>query len=123
MRKAKNNLIYIYSHGQLLTLMGSLCVYGLVSAHLAVNQRETLALVHFSFTVATWLDDTQTMRFSCACWHARQRGAAWQCLTLTRFRVGNQHHEAQLMTELRAGRVCVCVCVCVYVCVCVNMCV
>lgn len=58
-----------------------------------------------------WLDDTQTMRFRCACWHAGQQGAAWQCLTLTRVRTGDQHHEAQLTTELRAGGMCVCVCV------------
>lgn len=64
-----------------------------VRVHLAVNQRETLALVHFFFTVAMWLDDTQTMRFRCACcWHAGQRGAAWQCLTLRRLRAGDQHH-------------------------------
>lgn len=60
----------------------SLRVYVCAWAHLAVNKRETLLTWHLSifffFTVAMWLDETQTMRFHCAyCWHAGQRGAAW----------------------------------------------
>ena len=85
-----------------------MCVCWCVCARLAVNQRETLALVHFlhSSDVAGW--HTDNALFLCACWRTGQRGAAWQCLTLRRFGVGDQHHEAQL----RAGGVCVCICVC-----------
>lgn len=46
-----------------------------VCAHLAVNQRETLALAHFFFTVAMWLDDTQTMCFCCS-YRAARSGLA-----------------------------------------------
>lgn len=90
--------------GQLHIVMESLWVCTCGSQIKRVNHWH-FPFVFFVFTVAVWLDDTQTMRFHCACcWHEGQRGVAWQCLTLGRFRAGgrDQHHEAQLTTEPRA---------------------
>lgn len=76
-----------------------LCVCVCVCTFGSNSKGNVGTLVHIFFTVAMWLDDTQTMRFRCACcWHAGQRGAAWQCLTLRGLRAGDQHHGAQLMT-------------------------
>lgn len=62
------------------------CIFGSKSKGIV----GTCPLVSF-FTVAMWLDDTQTMHFYCACCvHAGQQGAAWQCLTLRRLRTGDR---------------------------------
>lgn len=78
--------------------MGSVCV----CVHLAVNKRSTLALFSSQYNVAGW--HTRQRIFVVL---TGQRGAAWQCLTLRRFRAGDRHHEAQQATELRPEGVCV----------------
>lgn len=87
--------------------MGYVCVCVCLCVHLAVNQREILALVHFFFTVAMWLMTHRQCSFIVLVGPQQAGGAAWQCPTPTRSRAGDQHHKARLTTEPRAG-VCVC---------------